>query len=77
LTVRGERRRPGLLGRGQFLPQPSHGPVEVVQRQALGAGDGVVGQPSLAGPVGAGGHEAVEDRGEDRPLHRELEGALG
>ena len=53
---------------GNSSPEPGHGAVEVVQRQAVDAGDRVVGQPLLAGAVGAGHHQPVQDGGEDRPL---------
>src|SRR3954453_366223 len=65
-----------LLVRGQFLAQPGHGTVEVVQGQPVHAGDGVIGHPLLAGPVRAGHQDPVQYGGEDGPLDRKLEPAL-
>src|SRR4051812_9661197 len=62
---------------GQLLAEPSHRPVEVVQVEFVSTGDGVVGQPLLAGAVGARDHDPVQDGGEDRPLDRKGEGAAG
>src|SRR4051794_31508097 len=64
-----------LIGR-EFLAQPGHGTVEVVQGQPVHAGDGVIGHPLLAGPVRAGHHDPVQHGGEDGPLDRKLEPAL-
>ena len=75
--ARGERRGAGLLLGRQFLAEPGHGAVEVMQRQPVHAGDGVVGHPLLAGAVRAGDHEPVQHGGEDRALDGELEQALG
>ena len=69
-----ERRGAGLLGLGQLLAEPGHGAVEVVQSKAIARRDGVVGQPLLAGAIGAGSHKPVQGGGEHRPLDRELEG---
>ena len=71
----GKRRGAGLLLGRQFLAEPGHGAVEVVQSQSLRPGDVVVGQPLLAGAVGAGDHDPVQHGGEDRPLDRDLEAA--
>ena len=54
-----------------------HGAIEVMQREPLHPGDVVVGQPLLAGPIGAGDHDAVQDSGEDGALDGELEAAAG
>jgi hypothetical protein len=61
----------------QLLPEPGHGAVEVVQRQVVHTRDGVVPDPLVAGPVGAGDEEAVQDGGEDGALDIELEAAAG
>ena len=70
-----ERRGTGLLSLGQFLAQPGHGAVEVVQSKVFAVRDGVVGHPLLAGPVRAGGHQAVQGGGEHRAFDLELEGS--
>ena len=75
--ARGEGRGAGLLVSGEFLAEPGHGAVEVVQGKAVNAGDVVVGQPLLAGAVRAGDHDPVQHGGEDRPLDRELEATPG
>ena len=54
-----------------------HGTVEVMQRQPVHAGDVVVGQPLVAGPVRARDHQPVQHGGEHGALDRELEPALG
>ena len=61
----------------QLLAQPGHGAVELVQGETVDAGDGVVGQPLLAGPVRARDHEPVQHGREHRALDRELEAAPG
>jgi hypothetical protein len=78
-AARGKGRRMRLAAiRGvQLLPEPSHGAVEVVQRQAVHTRDGVVLDPPLAGPVGTGDEEPVQDGGEYRTLDLELEAAVG
>jgi hypothetical protein len=62
---------------GWILPEPSHGAVEVVQRQAVHTRDGVVLDPPLAGPVGTGDEEPVQYGGEYRTLDLKLEAAVG
>ena len=66
-----------VCGRCDLLTQPGHRPVEVVQRQAICAGDGVVRHPVRAGAVRAGDHEPVKHRNEHRPFHLETEAAPG
>ena len=70
-----ERRLVLLLIRGQFLAEPGHGPVEVVELEVVAALDLVVGPPLVGGPVAAGVEEAMEDGEEDGPLDVELEAA--
>src|SRR4051794_199469 len=70
-----ERRLVLLLILGQFLSEPGHGPVEVVQLEAVAALDLVVLPPPVGGPVAARGEEAMQDGQEDRPLDVELEAA--
>ena len=60
------------LGR-QFLAQPGHRTIKVVQRQALGARDRVILEPALAGPVRARDHDPMQDRGEDHALDQKRE----
>lgn len=48
-----------------------------MQVQTRDAGDRIVGHPRLAGPVGAGDEQPVQDGGEDRALDRERESAVG
>ena len=69
--------RLAALGGVQLLPEPGHGAVEVVQRQAVHTRDDVVVDPFVAGPVGAGDEEPVQDGGEDGALDLELETAPG
>ena len=45
---------------GQFLPEPGHGAVEVMQGQALGPRDGIVLHPRRAVAVRARDEEAVQ-----------------
>ena len=75
--ARGERGGAALLLGGEFLAEPSHGAVEVVEAQAVHTGDVVVGEPRLAGPVRARDHDPVQHGGEDGALDRELEAASG
>jgi hypothetical protein len=62
-----------LGGRLHLLAEPGHGPIEVMQSQIAGAGDGVVGHPLLTAPVGAGYEQSVQDTDEDGPLDCERE----
>ena len=64
-----------LLGRGQFLAKPGHGAVEVMELQAIDTGDAVVAAPLIAGAVGAGDHQPVQDGKEDGSLDGKLEAA--
>jgi hypothetical protein len=78
-TARGKRRRVRLAAvRGvQLLPEPGHGAIEVVQGQAFHTRDGVVLDPPLAGPVGAGDEKPVQHGGEHGTLDVELEATVG
>jgi hypothetical protein len=75
--ARRERRRVLLLLGRQFLAEPRHGPIQMMQRQPLDPGDVVVGHPLLAGAVRTGHHDPVQYGGEHGALHRELEAAAG
>jgi hypothetical protein len=68
-----ERRGPVLLVFRKNLPQPSHGPVDLVQLQIANAVDGVVVLPLLGGAVTARREEAMQHGEEDGPLDGELE----
>jgi hypothetical protein len=61
-----------LLVLGEFLAEPGHGPVEVVQLKGITPLDLVVNPPLVGGPVAAGVEQAVQDRQEDGPLDIEL-----
>ena len=69
------RHQTALAGRLQFLAQPRHRPIEMVQPQALDPGDGVVVHPFLARPVRARHEQPVQHAHEHRPLDREAEPA--
>src|SRR5512143_2190688 len=71
----GERSLVLLLVLGQFLTEPGHDPVEVVELQGFTPVDLVVRLPRVGGPVAPGGEEAMEHRQEDRPLDVALEAA--
>src|SRR4051794_6514240 len=78
LTVRGAIGvAPSLLLRRQFLAQPGHRAVEVVQRQAVHAGNAIVGDPLLASTVRAGDHDPVQHGGEHGALDGKFEGTPG
>ena len=77
LTVRGANGVACWRRFGQFLSQPGHGAVEVVQGETVGVRDVVVVHPRRAVAVGAGDEEAVQDGGEHRPLEGKLKGATG
>ena len=61
-----------LLVLGLF-PEKGHRPVEMMEGEIVDAGDDVIPMPPVAGPVGAGGEEPMEDREEDCPFHIEAE----
>ena len=62
---------------GEWLAEPGHGPVGVVELQILDPFDPVRLAPLDARAVRAGSDQAVEHLEEDRPLDGELEGAAG
>ena len=57
----------------EFLPQPSHGPVKVMEGEGFGAGNPVVLAPRLSSPVAARLYQAVQDRQVDGAFDIELE----
>ena len=76
-TQRGHQRPTGLLRRRQFLTEPGHGAVEVMQLQPRDAVDAVVLTPLLAGTVRAGHHQPVQHGQEDGTLDGKREAASG
>ena len=74
--ARGDTGRAGLLIGAEFLTQPSHGAIEVMQRQAtIPPRDVIIDRPLLAGAIPAGDHDPVQHAGEHRAFDRELEAA--
>jgi hypothetical protein len=67
------QRAVGLLGRGQFLAEPGHGAVELMELKTIGALDAVTLTPLLAGAVGAGHHQPMQHREKDGAFDREAE----
>ena len=63
------------VGRGQFLAEPGHGAVEVLEAEVGGAVDGLIGEPLGGAAVRAGGAQAVQDGEEDGALDIEAEAA--
>ena len=72
--ARREGRRVILALLGQFLPEPGHGAVEVMQGQALGPRDGIVLHPRRAVAVRARDEEAVQGGDEHGPVEGERKG---
>ena len=60
-----------LLLLRQFLAEPRHRSIEMMELQRLGAGDPVVLAPAVGRQVGAAAHQPVQHAEEDRPLQRE------
>ena len=67
------RKRPAavLLARRQFLAQPSHRPVQMMQIEAFHPGDPVVVPPAIRRPVGAAAKQLMQHGEEHRPLKAE------
>jgi hypothetical protein len=65
-----------LLAQRQWLAQPGHGAVEVLQGEGLGAVDGLGLLPFFGGAVAARIEEAVQDGQEDGALQVEFEFAF-
>lgn len=68
-----ERRLVFLLILGQFLAEPSHGSVEVMELERLAALDLVVLLPFVSGSIAPGGEQTMEDGEKDGPFNVELE----
>src|SRR5215469_2491016 len=75
-TAGGERRPSRLLVLGQFLSQPGHGPVQVVQLQGLTPLQHVVVAPLGGGAITARLEQAMHHRQEHGSFQREAEVAL-
>ena len=58
-----------LLGR-QFFAQPRHRPIDVMQLEAIGAGDRIVLPPAIRRAIGAAAEQPVQHGEEHRPLQR-------
>jgi hypothetical protein len=72
-TARRERPVRLLL---QFLAEPGHGPIEVMQIEPLGAGDVVILHPSRAVAVGSGDEQPMQRGDKHGALDRKLERAI-
>ena len=69
-AARRERRAAVLLCGRQFLAQPRHRPIEVMQIEPVDAGDPVVLAPTVRCPIGAAAEQPVQHGQEQRPLQR-------
>ena len=61
----------------QWIAEPGHGAIHVMQIEVVFAIDEVVGFPALAGPITAGGAQAMQDGKEEGAFDGEIEGAVG
>jgi hypothetical protein len=62
-----------LLILGQFLAEPSHHSVDLMQLNVIGAGDLLIPQPySHTRAVAAGAEQTVQDGKKHNPFHRHL-----
>src|SRR5262249_26644245 len=69
LHAAGRKRRAAvLILRGQFLPEPCHGAIEVMQVEPLDPGDPIVFAPAICRAVGAADKQSVEHGEKNRPL---------
>jgi len=57
----------------KLFSQKGHRPVKVMQSQPIAASDQVIPMPAIAGTVGTGYEEPVQDRQENCPFHIKLE----
>jgi hypothetical protein len=69
------QRPPGLPGRLQFLAEPDHRAIEMMQFQLVDAVGAVIVAPIFASAIRARHHEAVQHGQEHRALDRELKPA--
>jgi hypothetical protein len=71
-TSRGQWCLVCLFRAGQLLPEPGHGPVEMVKLQSLTFFDLIIFLPLIGGSITARVEETMKDCQEDRPLDGEL-----
>ncbi len=71
-AARRKRRRAVLFGLGQFLAEPSHGAIEMVQFEPLDAVDAVILAPTVGGAVRTAAKQAMQHGQERRALQREV-----
>src|SRR5271166_2622371 len=71
-AARRKRRRGVLLVLGQFLAQPRHRAIEMMQLDPVDAVDAVVLAPAVGGAIRAAADEAVKHGQERRALQREI-----
>src|SRR5208337_882836 len=71
-AARREWRRAILLVLGEFLAEPRHGAVEMMQFEPLDAVDAIILAPAVGGAIRAATEQAVQHRQERRPLQREV-----
>jgi hypothetical protein len=71
-AARRKRRRGVLLILGKLLAEPRHGPIEMMQFQAVDAVDAIILAPAVGGAVRAAAEQAVQHGQERRALQREL-----
>ena len=71
-AARRKRRRAVLFALGQFLAEPGHGAIEMMQFEALDALDAVILAPAVGGAIRAAAEEAMQHGQERRALQREI-----
>ena len=69
-TARCKWGAPILFSRRQFLAEPSHRPIEMMQFETLDAIDPVILPPPIGGPVGSAGEQAMQHGEEDGAFER-------
>jgi hypothetical protein len=69
-AARGERRAPVLVLLCQFLAQPRHRPIQMMQIQPVDAGNGVILAPAIGRTVRAAYKQPVQHREEHGALQR-------
>ena len=71
-ATRREGRRAVLLIFGQFLAEPGHRPIEVMQVEVLDAIDPVILPPAVRRPIGAAAKQAMQNGEKHRAFEREV-----
>jgi hypothetical protein len=71
-----ERGGPFLFWLRQRFPQPGHGPIQLIQRHRVDAGDGIVLFPLLGGTVAARRYQPLQHGQERGSFDGELEVAI-